>query len=166
MSSSEERIARMLDKEDIREALLHYTRGIDRHDVSIMTKAYHADATDDHGEYNGTAAGFIEYANRVHSDGFFAHQHYVGNHTIELDGDTARTETYFLASLRRDDGATMLCGGRYIDKFERRDGKWAIAHRTSMLEWAGDLVNSTFTSKFETDSRAKWDHTDLSYQRQ
>jgi hypothetical protein len=166
MSSSQERIARLLDKEEIREALLHYTRGIDRHDVSLMARAYHADATDDHGDYIGPAAGFIEHANRVHAEGFFAHQHYVGNHTIDLDGDAARAETYFLASLRRNDGATMLCGGRYIDKLERREGKWAITHRTSMLEWAGDLVNSTFTSKFETDPRAKWDQTDLSYQRQ
>ena len=164
MSPTQERLARLLDKEDIREVLLHYTRGIDRHDVAIMARAYHADATDDHGEYQGPASGFIDYANRTHAEGFFAHQHYIGNHTIDLDGDKARAETYFLASLRRNDGATMLCGGRYIDRLERRDGTWAIAHRTSMIEWAGDLVNSDFTGKFETDPRAAWDQSDLSYQ--
>jgi ketosteroid isomerase-like protein len=165
MSSNQDRIARLLDKEDIREALLNYTRGIDRHDVEIVARAYHPDATDDHGSFVGKARDFIDYANETHADGFFAHQHYVGNHTIDLDGEVAHAETYFLASLRRNDGATMLCGGRYIDRLERRSAGWAIAHRTSLIEWAGDLVNSDFTVRFDVDKRATWDRADLSYQR-
>ena len=26
-------------------------------------------------------------------------------------------------------------GGRYVDRFERRDGEWKIAHRTVVHEW-------------------------------
>ena len=165
MSSMEHRLARLLDKESIRDALLDYTRGIDRHDVTIMARAYHRDATDDHGEFNGTASGFIDYANDVHAAGFLSHQHYVGNHSIDLDGDSAHVETYFLASLLRKDGITMLVGGRYIDRLEQRDSVWAIMHRTALVEWAGDLTSSDFTQGIPIDARSSWGQSDLSYQR-
>lgn len=46
----------------------------------------------------------------------------------------------------------VMNGGRYLDRFERRDGKWAIAYRVCLRDWAmmderpdmNDL--STFTS--------------------
>lgn len=165
MSSMQDNISRLLDKEAIRDALLDYSRGIDRHDVEIMARAYHDDATDDHGSFNGTASGFIEYANEIHAAGFLSHQHYIGNHMIDLDGNSAHVETYFLASLRRKDGAVMLVGGRYIDRLERRDSTWAIAHRCALIEWAGDLVNSDFTARLAMDDRSTWDRSDLSYRR-
>jgi len=159
---TDERLQRLLDKEDIREVLLRYTRGIDRHDVEIMSGAYHADATDDHGTFNGSAAEFIQYANAVHADGFLAHHHYIGNQTIELDGACAYAETYYLASLRRKDGATVLVGGRYIDRLEHRDNGWAIVHRKALIEWAGDLVRSDFTEGLVLDT-GRWDRSDISY---
>lgn len=164
MATIDERLSRLLDKEDIRDALLRYTRGIDRHDADIMGAAYHPDATDDHGTFKGTAASFVRYANDIHADGFLSHHHYVGNHTIDLAGDGAHAETYFLASLRRKDGATMLVGGRYIDRLERRDGRWAIVHRLALVEWAGDMGTSNFIAGLSLDQGA-WDHGDLSYER-
>src|SRR3546814_19209297 len=35
-------------------------------------------------------------------------------------------------------GGDILIGGRYIDRFERRDGVWRIAHRTGLLDWRQD----------------------------
>jgi hypothetical protein len=29
-------------------------------------------------------------------------------------------------------------GGRYIDRFERRDGRWAIAARKCVVDWQGE----------------------------
>ena len=29
----------------------------------------------------------------------------------------------------------MSFGGRYVDRFERRDGTWKIAHRAVVHEW-------------------------------
>ena len=31
--------------------------------------------------------------------------------------------------------AERLTGGRYVDRFERRDGRWRIAERTFVLDW-------------------------------
>jgi hypothetical protein len=37
----------------------------------------------------------------------------------------------------RDEEGPVLetFGGRYVDRFERRDGEWKIAHRAMVREW-------------------------------
>lgn len=101
MTIDESALQRLLDKEAIREASLCYTRGIDRHDSEIMAAAYHADDMDDPRAYIGDPAGFIRHANEVHARNWVVHHHYETNQTIDLDGDTAHVETYFLAAPRR-----------------------------------------------------------------
>lgn len=155
----------MLDKEAVREVSLRYTRGIDRHDDALMLSAYHPDARDDHGAFIGYGADFVEHANRVHSQNWVCHHHYVTNQVIDLDGDTAHCESYFLAVLKRPDGICDLVGGRYIDRIDRRDGVWAVADRICMVEWniegkpgEASLDPTMFVS-------GTWDRSDPSYQR-
>jgi hypothetical protein len=158
-------IRRLLDKEAIREASLRYTRGIDRHDEGIMAEAYHPDATDDHGAYIGDPAGFIAHANAIHSRDWNVHHHYIGNQTIDLDGDTAHVETYFFAALRRKTGPVDMVGGRYVDRFERRDGRWAIADRVCLVEWNGELKPAQTPADPALNIQGAWDKSDVSYQR-
>lgn len=158
-------LRRLLDKEAIREASLRYTRGIDRHDEDIMAEAYHLDATDDHGHYIGDPAGFIANANKAHSRDWNVHHHYIGNQTIDLDGDTAHVETYFLAALRRKTGPVDMVGGRYVDRFERRDGRWAIADRVCLVEWNGELKPTQTPADPALTTQGAWDKTDVSYRR-
>jgi ketosteroid isomerase-like protein len=165
MAIDEAALQRLLDKEAIREASLRYTRGVDRHDADIMAAAYHSDATDDHGAYIGDPAGFIRYANDVHARHWVTHQHYVTNQTIELDGDVAHVETYFLATLRRSTGTVDMVGGRYVDRFERRQGRWAVADRACLVEWNGELPPAAVAVDPELFLRGAWDRSDLSYQR-
>ena len=56
----------MLAREEIRQCLLRYTRGIDRHDTALVASAYHADAIDDHTDYIGLGSGLGAHANAVH----------------------------------------------------------------------------------------------------
>jgi hypothetical protein len=72
----------------------------------------------------------------MHEEGQILTHHDVLNVTIELDGDTAHTETYYLFVARNKDDSLVLAGGRYIDRFEKRDGAWKIALRTNAIEWA------------------------------
>ncbi|WP_156681295.1 nuclear transport factor 2 family protein [Sphingomonas profundi] len=158
-------LRRLLDKEAIRDASLAYTRGIDRHDDEIMARAYHADATDDHGAYIGDPAGFIRHAREGHGRNWTAHHHYITNQTIDLDGDTAHVETYFLAALRRGDGSIDLVGGRYVDRFERREGRWAVADRACLVEWNGELSPAQAAIDPDMFLKGRWDRQDISYQR-
>ena len=64
--------------------------------------------------------------------------HMTGQMLIELDGDRATGEIYFHAWHRRDAGEglqDLQIAGRYLDRYERRDGRWAIVHRREVVDW-------------------------------
>ncbi len=129
-------IDEMLAREEIRQCLTRYTRGIDRHDTAMVASAYHPGAVDDHTDYIGTGEAFGSWANAAHDAYWEAHQHYVTNTTIDLDGDSAHVETYWIVVGRRKlNSATDMHGGRYVDRFEKRNGRWAIAARVCVYEW-------------------------------
>ena len=60
------------------------------------------------------------------------------NHWIEITGDHAVGESYVLAyrGTNGDDPQDTLTGGRYIDKYERRNGSWKIAQRAFVMDWS------------------------------
>ena len=63
--------------------------------------------------------------------------HKINNVLIELDGDIARCETCVTVVVRipLERGATdWTHAGRYVDRFERRNGEWRIAHRTVVYD--------------------------------
>jgi hypothetical protein len=130
----------LVDKDEIRDVLIRYARGVDRGDAGLITSCYWPDAVDDHGgiALTGTQAGPRFSGNRKVSASGAAGQHFLGNITIEIEGDRAFTESYFVSYLIVDrDGAehTRFRGARYLDRFERRDGEWKIAYRVVVDDW-------------------------------
>lgn len=128
----------LLAKAEIADVLQRYARGIDRLDFDLVRSCYHPDAYDDHGALSGDVDTFIAGA-RDFLPRYAATMHFLGNMSIEVDGDTARAETYAVAYHRVEgpDGAGKddIWGIRYVDRFERRDGEWRIAHRVVAQEW-------------------------------
>jgi hypothetical protein len=120
---------------DIIDCLHRSARGMDRHDRDLARTAYHDDAVDDHAGFTGSVEEFLDRAFGYRAT-TLRHQHHITNHHIDLDGDTAHVESYFLfvATLAEPASAVMLNGGRYVDGFERRDGRWAIAGRVRLPE--------------------------------
>lgn len=119
--------------------VLRYCRGVDRLDLALLRSAYLPGAVDDHGVFVGDAAAFCERVLESHRR-YEATMHCVLNHLVEVDGpDDARGEAYVLSYLLRtaDDGTPVLDSwwGRYADRYERRDGRWGIAHRVVVHEW-------------------------------
>jgi ketosteroid isomerase-like protein len=123
----------LLDKQAIADCVHRYARGIDRGDVEMVASCYHADATDHHGPFVGSGRGLAEWAISAHSSSVRSQNH-ITTHTVEVDGDTAHGETYYLVILRFPSGAVQLVTGRYVDRFERRDGEWRIAQRQCLME--------------------------------
>jgi hypothetical protein len=158
-------LRRLLDKEEIREALLKYSRGVDRHDDDIADQAYHEGAVDDHGTFIGDSAQFIRHVGALHHSNWNVHNHYITNATIELDGDTAHVESYFFATLRRHDGVIDISGGRYADRFERRDGRWAIADRICIVEWTGEVPKPRLSLDRDLFVKGSQDRNDITYNR-
>lgn len=145
---SPERIARLealADREDIRECLLRFSRGMDRFDRETYLSAYWPDAQVAAGLFVGSAQGCWDWAVPMHGEWQILTHHSLLNTTIDIDGDLAHTETYYIYVGRnrpiagREAETLSLAGGRYLDRFERRGGIWKIALRTNVIEWAGDV---------------------------
>ncbi len=137
----------MLAKQDIRDVLSRYARGVDRADGALLKSCYHADAIEEHGNtYNGPAHAYVDGAIPRMMKMTQPMAHYVCNSHFEFDetGDVAWVETYVLTFARFEDkdGAAndTLTGGRLFDRFERRDGVWKIAHRKMTLDWNRDMA--------------------------
>jgi hypothetical protein len=73
----------------------------------------------------------------MHRDGQTATHHNLLNHTCDLVGDVAHTETYYLFVARNRDDTNWIAGGRYLDRLERREGSWRIILRNNVIEWSG-----------------------------
>ncbi len=131
---------RAVDEAAILAAVHRYCRGVDRADAELTRSAYHPDATDDHGTFKGPAHEFAERVNAAHAARWSSTMHVVSNHTAVIDGEVADAETYVIAYLRRLDGANLdVVGGRYLDRFERREGSWRIARRVYVCEWSAEM---------------------------
>ena len=176
-------VQELQDREAIRDCLARYARGVDRFDRELILSAYHHDAIDDHGKFVGTPEEFVEWALDQHSKTHLSHQHCLFNHRCEFDGDIAQAETYYMfVSMNRQGVPLSMTGGRYLDRFEKRDGEWKIAYRACTRDWAmleqrpdfNDLSTLTSTRGLLSDElralmnagpAARRDRSDPSYQR-
>jgi hypothetical protein len=133
------RLQALLDHAEITALVHSYCNAADRHDHDKMRALYHDDATDDHGAFfKGLAMEFIDSLPAIQAPMLILH-HNVTTVNIALDGDYAEGEIYVLAfhQVRTDDQPVdLLIGGRYFDKYERRDGVWKFAHRAVVADWA------------------------------
>ncbi len=140
-------LQRLIDREQIRENLARYARGVDRCNWDAVRATYHDDAFDDHGDYKGPVDGFIEFA-RTRAGRLPQCMHFLGNCLIEFAcDDIAAVETYFMTAHTLDaEGQRAYCAGdgtdavqlsaygRYVDRFERRSDVWRVAHRIVVFE--------------------------------
>lgn len=130
------RLQTLIDRQDIIDCLTRFSRGIDRLDRDLFLSAFHADATIAAGPFVGGPEALADWSFAMHAEYQILTQHDLLNHTADIDGDTAHTETYYLFVARNVDESVMLAGGRYIDRLEKRDGLWRIALRTNAIEWS------------------------------
>jgi len=124
----------------IRDCLARYCHGIDRCDADMLKSAYWPDAYEEHGTYDGPAWAFADHITASMREGLLCSTQMIGNVLIALDdtGDRARVETYVLALLQQPDGIDRTISGRYLDRFEQRDGQWRILRRLYVLDWHRD----------------------------
>lgn len=147
---------RLADRAQIQDVMYRWCRGVDRRDFELARSAFHADATDNHGQYNGGVDGLVQWLQHRHRT-ISMSMHLCANMKIEFGGpDVAVVETYCIAAQRYSaataEGRAVLAamaGGqeragtgdtdmmafaRYVDRFERREGEWRIARRAVVHE--------------------------------
>ncbi|MBP8234843.1 MAG: nuclear transport factor 2 family protein [Rhizorhabdus sp.] len=133
------RLQDLLDREEIRSLIYAYCNAADRHDQDKMCSLYHEDAIDEHGHMSkGPAMDFIDKLPEIQAPMEILH-HNVTTINLAIDGDRAEGEVYLIAlhRVKSPDGPfDVLVGGRYFDRYERRDGRWKFAHRAIVADWA------------------------------
>jgi hypothetical protein len=142
MASLEARLRLIEDRQEIHDAIVRYCRGVDRSDPDLVLSAFHDDAIDNH---YGVVLPFREAIGTLKAarsaDGKptskTTSMHNLCNILIEVNGDVARCESYVIVIVRipREGGAIdWMHAGRYVDRFERRNGDWRIAYRTVVYD--------------------------------
>lgn len=167
-------LGRLLARNEILEVLARYARGVDRADAELLKSCYHADATEEHGgNFTGNAHEYVDGAvPRIRRMGTM--QHLLGSSHVEFDagGAVAWVETYVWTFVRfHHDGqlTDTFTGGRLVDRFERRDGAWRIAHRRTVFDWNRDTPSregwclGLFDPSRPGMHLARKDRQDLSY---
>jgi ketosteroid isomerase-like protein len=129
----------MLDEFALRKLVHAYCRAVDRGDLATLRELYHHDATDAHGAFStGTDDDFLGRlaASRPY---IRTMQHNITTVNFAIDGKTAEGEIYTIAThtfSAKDRDVDVVIGGRYLDKYEKRDDTWKIIERAIVTDWA------------------------------
>ncbi len=138
-------IETLLAKQAITEVLYTYCRAMDRIDQALTLSVWHPDGTCNYSSTEGVPdmlfRDYLPGSTKARS-AFANHSHQITNILIEIapgpNGDLAASEAYFTASLQTHptDGQVLehLWRGRYLDRWSRLDGKWAIDHRQVVFD--------------------------------
>lgn len=124
---------------EIRQALYRYCRGVDRGIGPLIKSVYHPETIDGHGPWRGQGENFVASIVELMDGQDGPAQHHITNVLIDLDGDSARVESYYLAQFRdKDDEKELMvfAGGRFLDLFERKSGEWRITSRDVVMDWS------------------------------
>lgn len=135
---SDDALRRLGDDREIRDVVLRYCRGIDRMDRALVHDCYHPDAIDEHGSFRGGVDEYLDWVWPLLAK-YTNTMHFVGNQLVEIAGDVAAVETYGIAFHRSEDARpelNLITGFRFLDRFERREARWRIAHRRAVTEWS------------------------------
>ena len=129
----------MLDEHALRKLVHGYCRAVDRGDLETLRGLYHHGADDRHGAFSsGSVDDFVRRlaASRPH---LRSTQHHVTTANFAISGDVAEGEIYSIAThtFATKRGETeVIVGGRYLDRYEKRDGTWKFLERTIVTDWA------------------------------
>lgn len=136
------------DRAAISDVIAAYAHAIDRRRWGMMERLFHPDAQFQFGTVLGDWRGFVEQARAI-IDPCLATQHQLGQIQFGFDGEkSCHTETYMtamhtvpagypVAEVFPDKGKiySAVVAGRYVDRFEKRDGEWRIAQRSGLYDW-------------------------------
>jgi hypothetical protein len=126
-------------KQAIHDVICRYSRAVDRLDMDLLISCWHPGGIDSRPPiFHGTVDEFARWIKPLLSKAIHT-THNVMNTLIDLRGDEAGVETYWAATLRVSHGGDVydvVRGGRYLDKFTRINGLWAMEIRRSITDWS------------------------------
>ena len=126
----------LADKIAIRDAMYTYCRGMDRLDKKLLHSVIAEDCQSKyHGFFEGGASEMIDWSVSANEE-LLSRSHQITNMLIEVDGNTAASEAYGTIMVwTKSPEITEVCyRNRYLDRWEKRKGKWLIVYREHLLD--------------------------------
>jgi hypothetical protein len=140
-------VEELIAREQIRDCLMRYSRGVDRCDFDLINSAYWPDATDLHAMPGrppmNAHAMFVKLRPKLL--GMQQTMHTLGNIFIRVSDAVAFAESYFHAYHRvmeQDRPRDIVTAGRYIDELTRREREWRIQNRVVTIDWFREYDDS------------------------
>jgi ketosteroid isomerase-like protein len=170
MTSTDTALQEMIDEFQLRKLVHAYCRAVDRGDIAALRDLYHRDAVDAHGGFStGSVDQFFQQLAAARPY-IRTMQHNITTVNFAIAGHSAEGEIYTiafhtLAGKERD--VDVVVGGRYLDKYEKRDGVWKLIERTIVTDWARvkDPSSLDMSHSITKDTlKGALDETDPSYQ--
>jgi hypothetical protein len=159
----------MIDEFQLRKLVHAYCRAVDRGEFEQLRNLYHHDAVDSHGAFSaGSADEFLNQLNAARPY-IRSMQHNITTVNFAISGDAAEGEIYTIAThtlAGSDRAIDVVIGGRYLDKYEKRDSAWKLRERTIVTDWAhvNDPSSVDLSHPITRDTmRGTPDATDPSY---
>lgn len=131
----------LVAKEAIAAVIHKRARATDTRDLEASLSCYHPDGTEDHEGFDGNVEEYLRTASPVFMTDSPVETcfHLIGNIEIQIDGDRASSQCYFICCLTADEDGrrrSFINAGRYLDDFECREGVWAISRRRCVYDWS------------------------------
>ncbi|XVQ16100.1 nuclear transport factor 2 family protein [Spirillospora sp. CA-255316] len=96
-----------------------------------------------------SGAEYAACVDHAHAATSQVHTHNITTHSCDIDGDVAHCDSYVIVVLLGKDGrTTQSISGGYLDRLERRNGRWRIALRRSTVEVMFTADTSVMRSSF------------------
>jgi hypothetical protein len=135
LAAIERKLQYLTDRQEILDCIVRTSRGNDRFDVERISGSYHPNGLHELGWKRISGADYADHANHAHAAIAEVNLHNVTMHSCEIDGDVAHAESYVIG-LFLDKGceSARILAGRYIDRLEKRDGRWGIVLRRATVE--------------------------------
>lgn len=133
-------------------------------DRGLAETVWHEGASVDYvGNYQGDVPGLLDWLWQAHG-ALQCHSHQVTNVLVEVDGGTARSEAYVTVALWAPPSegglqTEIISRGRYLDRWSRRAGRWAIEDRVHVA----DMQSAREVPKGHRDGGSTRNREDISY---
>jgi SnoaL-like domain len=136
MTMGEGDVQRFLDEAACTKILMRYGWAVDRLDRLTLASLFWPDAEVNLGFFRGSGAEVLEFL-IINGGSSLRRCHITTNVVIDMDGDTARSDSCAITHAISKDAEGQLVEhhffGRYLDVLERRQKEWRIRARHYVL---------------------------------
>jgi hypothetical protein len=134
-ASSEDRLQWLVDRAEIAELLVGYAGCIDRRDWIGLQGCYTEDGVMRHGDASVPRERVPDLSEQILA-GCASSHHLVGDPSIDIEGDTARTHSHYIATHVSDGTTVKRQGGGWYDcELRRTEHGWKFTSVRSQTAW-------------------------------